>query len=418
MDSLIILIVLSLIILLGAFGELFFRKTGIPDVLWLMIFGIIIGQFFSFASSTAITAIMPIFVILTLIIILFDGGLNLKIGNVVRDSIPGFSIALAYLLFSVILVTGVTYLLHIINILPEWNIWSGIILGTVLGGTSSVIVIPLVVLAGLNEKIQDILSVESAFNDALCIVIVFTLLGYLQTAGQSSLWMIFRNIAASFAIGLVIGVISGFVWLYILKKFSSEKTIEQYFYVFSLAILILLYVAVESLGGSSAVAIFVFGLLMGGGEFVNKIFKINLYEVNGDILFVNKQIAFLIKSFFFVLIGLLLVFVLKSFIIAIGIMTILIFARFLTIKIVKTTRMLPDKEKNLLYYFAPKGLAAGLLAIAIKDLNVLPGTEEIVNIVFGIIILSIIVSTVALFIYKRNTQKIGNTVPEIKQTSN
>lgn len=410
MDAFIILIVLSFIILLGAFGELFFRKTGIPDVLWLMTFGIIIGFFFNFANSSVMNSVLPIFVVLTLIIILFDGGLNLKLGSLVKNSIPGVSLATVYLILSILFITGLTYLLHVVGILPNWNLWSGIVLGAILGGTSSVIVIPLVVLAGLEEKIQEILSVESAFNDALCIVVVFTLLDYLQNAGQSSLGIIFKNIAASFAIGIVLGIVIGLVWLYVLKKFSSEKTTEQYFYVFSLALLILLYVFTEYLGGSSAIAIFIFGLIMGSSELINRIFNIELYVISEDIHLINRQIAFLIKSFFFVLIGLMFVFVLKSFLIALGIILILVLARYLSVLSVGTTRNLLINERKLLYYFAPKGLAAGLLAIAISTNTVLLGASEVVNIVFATIILSILVSTIALFIYKKSLSAQQNQI--------
>lgn len=410
MDALLSLIVLSLIILFGAIGEYFFRKTGVPDVVWLIAIGIFLGYFFDLNNSVGIQQIVPIFVVITLIVILFDGGLNLRLGSVVRNSGPGFLIAVAYFLLSTGVVLGITQLLHVFGVLPNWNIWSGLILGAILGGTSSVIVLPLVNLAKLNEKLQDILSVESAFNDALCIVVVFTVLAYLGEAGQS-IGMIFKNIAASFAIGIVLGLIVGLVWIYFLKKMSSEESIVQYYYVLTLSLLILLYVLTDSLGGSAAIAIFVFGLIMGSTELLNKIFRTEFYVINHDILLINKQIAFLIKSFFFVLIGMMFVFTLSPFIMAIGLVLFLIFVRFVVIQLPSTTRNAVAEEKKLLYFFAPKGLAAGLLAIALVDYaKILPGTDVIVNIVFSVIILSIAVSTVALFIYKHKTKPLAPDV--------
>jgi len=87
-------------------------------------------------------------------------------------------------------------------------------------------------------------------------------------------------------------------------------------------------------------------------------------------------------------------------------MLLLIWARYFTIQIPSTTRYLIYKEKRLLYFFAPKGLAAGLLAISSSQYsNIIPETKLIINLVFSIIILSILVSTVALFIYKHNDSK-------------
>jgi len=410
MEAFISLIILSLIILLGAIGEFFFRKTGIPDAIWLIIIGILFNYLFDFGNSMAIKEIIPIFVVLTLIVILFDGGLNLRLGSLVRNSGPALFIAILYFIFSVVLVTGITYLIHLFGFLPNWNIWFGIILGAILGGTSSAIVLPLVNLAKLSEKLQDILSAESAFNDALCIVVVFTILGYLGKAGEYSFGMIFKNIAASFAIGIVLGIIVGLFWLWLLKRLSSEKDMTQYYYVLTLSLLIILYLITEYLGGSAVISIFVFGLIMGSTELLNKIFKTEFYVINQDILLINKQIAFLIKSFFFVLIGTMFVFVLSPFLIAIIIVLMLLLARYFTIMIPSTTRNLVVAERQLLYFFAPKGLAAGLLAISLVDYaNILPGTDIISNIVFSVILLFIVITTVALFIYKHKT-KSANSV--------
>ena len=405
MDAVVSLIILSLIILFGVIGEFFFRKTGIPDAIWLIVIGILFNYLFNFNASIAIQEIIPIFVILTLVVILFDGGLNLRLGGLVKNSGSAFLISILYFIFSIILVTGITYILSIFGVLTDWNIWFGIILGAILGGTSSAIVLPLVKLAKLDEKLQGILSVESAFNDALCIVVVFTILDYLGSAGESSLGLIFKNIAASFAIGIVLGIIVGLVWLYLLKKLSSEKDITEYYYVLTLSLLILLYVVTESLGGSAVISIFVFGLIMGSTELLNKLFKTEFYVINQDILLINKQIAFLIKSFFFVLIGVMFVFVLNPFLIAIVIVTMLILARYFSIIIPGTTRHLIPEERRLLYFFAPKGLAAGLLAISLINYsNILPGASLISNIVFGVIMIFIIIATIVLFIYKHKAR--------------
>lgn len=405
MDPIIILILFSLIILFGALGEFFFRKTGVPDVIWLMLFGYLIANFFGFNNnSSAMQSIIPIFVILTLIIILFDGGLNLKLGSVVKNSAAGAGMAILYFILATGLITGITYLLYLVGVFPGWDIWFGIILGAILGGTSSVIVMPLVNLANLGPKFQNLLSVESAFNDALCIVVVLTIINYLQKAAYESLTIIFKNIAASFAIGIVFGVIIGLIWIYFLKKLSHTKGFSDYFYVLTLSLIILLYVITDYLGGSAAIAIFIFGLVLGSGELLNKIFKTRFYTLDEEILVINKQIAFLIKSFFFVLIGMLFVFVLKSFWVALLITILLIGVRFLVINIMPTRKFL-KKEKYLLYFFTPKGLAAGILAISVASSGAIKNAKLFSNIVFSGIILSIIFATVALFIYKQYNKK-------------
>ena len=52
-----------------------FKKTGIPDVAFLMILGVIIGPVFGIIQAEAVIQVVP----LLQIIIMFDGGLNLDI---------------------------------------------------------------------------------------------------------------------------------------------------------------------------------------------------------------------------------------------------------------------------------------------------------------------------------------------------
>jgi len=414
MDAIFTLIILSFIILLGAVGEFFFRKTGIPDALWLIIFGFVLATFMGLRNSAGIDAILPIFVTLTLIIILFDGGLNVRLGSLIKNSVLGSGVAFLYFILSTAVITGVTYLLHIINVLPIWDAWSGVLLGAIVSGTSSVIVMPLVKLAGLRENISDMLSVESAFTDALCIVVVLTILNYLGDATQG-VGIIFRNVAASFAIGIVLGIVIGLIWNLILKKLATNENIKEYFYVLTLSLLIFLYVLADSLGGSTALAIFTFGIVLGSSELLNKIFKTNFYNLESDIFVINKQIAFLIKSFFFVLIGLLFVFVFKTFWIALLVSILLLGTRWLTINIPKGTREYLPKEKKLIYFFAPKGLAAGILAITISQSTIVKGANLFGNIVFSIIIISILFATVSLFVYKKIIKADNTTTVKLEK---
>ncbi|MDH5739835.1 MAG: hypothetical protein OEY77_05870, partial [Nitrospira sp.] len=77
MESLSVNLVLGLtglIILVGLAGELVFKRTGIPSVLLLMGFGILLGPVFHVAEPTAVMKLAPYFGTLALLIILFDGG--------------------------------------------------------------------------------------------------------------------------------------------------------------------------------------------------------------------------------------------------------------------------------------------------------------------------------------------------------
>jgi len=424
MDVVTALIIIATILLLGVFGELFFRKTGIPDALWLILFGFAITTIFNIISPQAFAAIIPIFVVVTLIVILFEGGLHLKLGGVVKASLAGMGLAVLFFIFSVIVVVGITYLMSLVGLYPGWNLWTGILLGAILGGTSSVGVIALVQFANLGEDTSNILIVESAFNDALCIVIVSTLVVYLLgTSSSVGIKSVLQGISSGFAIGIVIGVAFGFIWLYLLYKLDSNKDMKSYFYFFTLAALFFIYLLTDYVGGSAVIACFIFGLIMGNTLLIKQLFKIErMYEVDKDLLLINSQLAFLIKSFFFVLIGMLLVLDYKLWIYGLVLTLILLLARWLAILIIPATRKVEKSKRILLYFIYPKGLASGILAISLAATagldKAIPTISWFIPIVFSTIFLSILMSTISLGIYRYKMRKMDSEVePDVNPDS-
>jgi len=75
----VILLAAGVVIFLGVAGEAFFKKTGIPDVAFLMVLGVIIGPVLGIIQPEAVIEVVPYFAALALIIIMFDGGLNLTL---------------------------------------------------------------------------------------------------------------------------------------------------------------------------------------------------------------------------------------------------------------------------------------------------------------------------------------------------
>ena len=82
----VILLAAGVVIFLGVAGEAFFKKTGIPDVAFLMILGVIIGPVLGIIQAEAVIQVVPYFAALALIIIMFDGGLNLDIKHIVKTA--------------------------------------------------------------------------------------------------------------------------------------------------------------------------------------------------------------------------------------------------------------------------------------------------------------------------------------------
>ena len=117
------------------FTEIFSRKR-IPDVLLLMIIGLVIGPILHWISPDALGGVAKIFTTITLVIILFESGTKLHFDTLL-NSIRG-TIKLTTINFFVTM--GIVALLAMI--FERFDISTSLMLGAILGGTSSAIVIP------------------------------------------------------------------------------------------------------------------------------------------------------------------------------------------------------------------------------------------------------------------------------------
>ena len=78
------LLVIAAIFVIGVIGELIFEKTDVPDVVWLILVGILIGPVLGWVSRDGLVEIAPYFGALTLVIVLFDGGTELRLRDLGR----------------------------------------------------------------------------------------------------------------------------------------------------------------------------------------------------------------------------------------------------------------------------------------------------------------------------------------------
>ena len=121
-------IFLGLLIFLGHVFSAIFSRKRVPDVLLLMIIGIVIGPVFGWLLPSDLGVVGSVFASLTLIFILFESGTDISI-NTLRDAWKNLAkVSLTSFVFSVVLV-GV--LGHFFMGL-EWN--ASLLLGSILGG--------------------------------------------------------------------------------------------------------------------------------------------------------------------------------------------------------------------------------------------------------------------------------------------
>ena len=308
MESLSVETVLGLIgivILVGLAGEVGFKRTGIPSVLFLMGLGLLLGPVLGYADAARVSILAPYLGTLALIIILFDGGLNLQFMKVLQET------PLA-LLYSVIVFAGSVLgvaTLYVWGLQGQWL--QGLLLGAILGGTAAAIILPVVSqLATLREPVKVLVSLDSAFSEVFVVVIALAIMGSFTESGGK--FGVVREIFHSFFDALVLAAIAGAVWARLLTWLAGQ-TLS---YMLTLAAILVLYYVAELLGASGAITILMFGLVLANmetlaGRLVRPLRVLIGYELDQAkfvldefLKRINEELSFLVRTFFYVLLGL------------------------------------------------------------------------------------------------------------------
>ena len=379
----VILLAAGVVIFLGVAGEAFFKKTGIPDVAFLMILGVIIGPVFGIIQPEAVIQVVPYFAALALIIIMFDGGLNLDIKHVVKTA--HFSVTLAVLGF----ILSVVMISLAAHFALGWLWLESILLASIVGGSSSAIVFGLVRNIKISEETKSMLSFESALTDILATIVAFILFEAVL-AGNFDIGTLQETIGKAVIVGLVLGFGVGIPWMYISTKLGNA----QHAYMLTLGILFVLFFLANSFGESGALTALVFGLMIGNKNHLSRILKFKLPKIEMDDP-THNQLTFLVRSFFFVFVGLMASFGQIEYLIFGILVTIAVYFGRIFVGKITLTKRFSLLDRAVTNSMIPRGLAAAVLATYPITMG-LPNAEAYPQIIFFIILSSVIITTIGL----------------------
>ena len=371
-----------------------FSRTRIPDVLLLIIIGICVGPVLGLASPTDFGAVGPILTTVTLIIILFESGTALELMSL-RSAVGG-ALALATVTFflSMGAVAGFALWLTDLELIPAF------ILGAIVGSISEAVVIPMIKQLRMRKDSQTMLSLESSVNDVLSIVITFALVqAYL--IGEFHWVAVTGDLIAKFLVAVVFGVAGAFIWSRLLNRIHAIKNAM----FTTAAFVFIIYGVVEILEFNGAIAALAFGITIGNVESIRYyiFWRPQTSEAEGlsptEKAFFS-EVAFLLKTFFFVYLGISLELISGWLIQLALILTAAIFL--LRIPAVKVTvrKSIPARDASIVAIMVPKGLVAAVLATVPLQEGVLGG-ELIESVTYGVVLSSIVFTSVMLLLLEK-----------------
>jgi cell volume regulation protein A len=381
------------IILVGFLANLLFKLTKIPSVLLLMAIGVFLGPVTGWLASDQLVNIAPYFGTMALLIILFEGGLELDIMTVVRQAPKATVLAVGVFVVSVVLV--MIFGIYVM----EMTTLNALLLAAVLGATSPAICIPVVQGLSVRDEIKTIVKLESALGDVLLIVSVLLMVNF-DPAGNQSVWSVILSFITSFGVAFVVASIAGVLWSRLIAWMGKEPLA----YMLTLGFMFLLYFIVEEMHGSAAIAVLMFGLVLENmevmtdriGERMRNLFGIDIksekFILNQFIKNITEELSFLLRTFFFVYLGMLLDFNELTWTIGLfilGMTGLLLVSRWgLMQGFRRIGRDFSSGELQVIMAMLPRGLATAVMALLPFQQEQMPGTELFPLYAFGVIVLT------------------------------
>jgi cell volume regulation protein A len=415
------IIILGLLIFFShAFNELFSR-TKIPNVLLLLLIGIVIGPISGAVTKDFFGKLGNVFTTITLIVILFESGANLKFKDI-KETIGSASLIT---LINFVVTMSITALAG--RYLLSLNPVNAMFVGAVCGGTSSAVVIPMVKQLKLGERSSSILILESALSDVLCLVVGLALLEGMAK-DVVSVGAIFSKMWKAFLFAILIGIAGGFVWSFLIRLIRTVKTSMMT----TLAFVFVLYGVVELMGFNGGLAVLSCGIILGNAElivdnkFFRKIFKTEISGFNEKEKDFFAEIVFIMQTYFFVYVGIALQFGAFGIYAASFLIIILVIIFRAGSTYIFTGRKVLRTEKTIMSVMMPKGLVPAVLASIPLQRGLLQGAK-ILDLGYSIVLVSIVICSILviifsinpdfhLFLFKRkNKQKTGEP-PLTEQT--
>ncbi len=394
MQTPIIIIVIGLFIFWGHYLSGVFERKSIPDVLGLMVLGILIGPIFHFVDPTSLGKSGSLFSNLVLLFILFESGTDLKISEV-KSSFKA-SAGITTLGFFTTCIT----IFILCKVIFGLSFLSCLFIGSALGGTSSAVVVGLIRKINVKPKTSATLIIESAETDVFTLAIPLSILGLMIT-GDMQANIVVSQFVASIVFALLIGIIGAFLWSFIISKVPTLKTTK-----FSTpAFLFILYGITEFLNSSGPLTALSFGIAIGNLQY----FEPKLLEKiipNQSIILPQgekdffSELVFLLRTFFFVFIGVSIQITRLDWLLWGAVITLALYViRILVVKLT-TTNDTPVLDKAAISIMIPKGLGAAVIATLPLQRGLADG-DIIQSICFSIILFSTLYCVGLFFLLKR-----------------
>ncbi|HRI47768.1 MAG TPA: potassium/proton antiporter [Ignavibacteriaceae bacterium] len=258
-----LLLIAAILLLLSIVSAKYLQNLGIPTLLLFIGVGILAGSegiggiYFDDAKLAQSIGII------SLVFILFSGGLETEWRSSKSVVTPAFLLAS----LGVILTAAIVGL-FVMWIFDTSFLW-GFLVGSIISSTDAAAVFSILRIGNINLKgrLKPLLELESGSNDPIAVFLTISSIELIlnpEMTFPSLLWALLLQIS----LGLLFGFGGGRIIVFLLNRLNFYY--EGIYPIFAMAIALLIYSSTAVIGGSGFLAIYIAGIIMGNMQFVHK----------------------------------------------------------------------------------------------------------------------------------------------------
>ena len=367
--------IIALCLLVSLFASKLASRLGIPGLLLFLAIGMLAGVEGPGRLPFDNAWLAQAAGVAALVLILFSGGLDTNLSDI--KSVLWRGLGLATL--GVLITAGSVGLFAYYAL--GFTLYEGILLGAIIASTDAAAVLTLLRGRGLNLRagLKPLLEFESGSNDPMAVFLTLGMIALIQDPTRSPLTLALF-FAHQMAVGAAVGAALGWGTRWLINR--AHLDFEGLYPVLTLTAALLTYGLSALLGGNGFLAVYLAALILSSGPFVHRRTLMQFHD----------GLAWLMQILMFIVLGLL---VTPSRVWAVapqGLITaaFLIFvARPLAVFLLMRPTGLSWRKSLFVAWVGLRGAAPIVLA-TFPLLAGLPGSETIFNLVFFIVLSSVL----------------------------